>query len=171
MGPLDTINSGAFFGLLLFLKIISALISVSFIGGAIYSWMGSQDVTAMVDEKRRNHFATSKTVKISPVKKRWNHIVELFHAQDPNAWRIAILDADSLMEELITQMGFVGDSFGEKLKRMNESRVSWTDAAWDVHLLRNKLAHEGSRYPLNDREAYRAYKIYENIFHETGFLA
>jgi len=171
MGPLDTLNSGAFSGLLIFFQVLGALISVAFIGGAMYAWTGKQEVDRMLAEKRNQHFQISKKSTASPIKKRWVNIAAMFQSPDPNAWRIAIIDADSMLEELITQMGFNGETFGEKLKNMNQSGIPWTDAAWDVHLLRNKLAHEGSRYPLNDREAYRAFKIYENIFFETGFLA
>lgn len=171
MGPLDTLNSGTFSGLLLFFQILGALVSVAFIAGAIYAWIGDQEVSKMFAEKRNRHFEINKNSSTSPQKKRWMNIAAMFQSPDPNAWRIAIIDADSMLEELITSMGFVGESFGEKLKQMNNSGIPWTDAAWDIHLLRNKLAHEGSRYPLTDREAYRAFKIYENIFFETGFLA
>lgn len=171
MGPLDTLNSGAFSGLFIFLQVLGALVSLAFIGGSIYAWIGDQEVSRMFAEKRNKHFEIDKKSSSSPARKRWTNIAALFQSPDPNAWRIAIIDADSMMEELITKMGFAGETFGEKLKNMNQSGIPWTDAAWDVHLLRNKLAHEGSRYPLNDREAYRAFKIYENIFFETGFLA
>lgn len=171
MGPLETFNSGAFSGILLFLKILSIMLTLGFVGGALYVWKEHQETKELMKEKRHNHFVFNKDTKISPMKKRWQNASELFQAPDPNAWRIAILDADAMLEELITSMGFVGDTFGEKLKQMSDARVPWIDAAWEVHLLRNKLAHEGSRYPLTDREAYRAFKIYENIFFDTGFLA
>lgn len=171
MGPFSSFGGYDISGLWIFLKIISALLSMGFIGGTIYAWMGYQDVTRLKEQKRADYFSRTKKQTISPKVKHWQTIVELFHTPDPNAWRVAIIDADAMMEDMITQMGFDGNTFGDKLKAMNQARIPWVDTAWDVHLLRNKLAHEGSRYHLNNREAYRAFKIYENLLHETGYLA
>lgn len=172
---IETINSigGAnFSGFVLFLRIISALLSITFIVGAIYSWLSIQKVNDMNALKRRKHFSLSKKeMNINPTAERWNNIADMFKSQDPTAWRMAIIDADAMMEDLITQMGFQGQHFGEKLKHMQQANVPWVQSSWDVHLLRNKLAHEGSRYPINNREAYQAFKVYESIFENTGYLA
>jgi hypothetical protein len=171
----DSVNSiwGAnFSGLVLFLQIISALVSVTFVVGAIYSWLGIQKTQEMNAHKRFEHFSLSKKdTSKNPQIEHWKHIVEMFQSSEVTAWRMAIIDADAMLEDLITQMGFSGQNFGEKLKNMQQESVPWVQSAWDVHLLRNKLAHEGSRYPLNDREAYQAFKVYESIFQNTGYLA
>lgn len=174
MEIIDTINSIGtnFSGFVLFLKIVSALISIAFIAGAVYSWMGIQKVNDINAAKRKDHFSLSKKeTNYSPVLDRWNSIAHMFKSQDPTAWRMAVIDADAMLEDLVTQMGFQGQHFGEKLRQMQQSDVPWVQSAWDVHLLRNKLAHEGSRYPLNNREAYQAFKVYESIFQNTGYLA
>lgn len=174
---IETINSigGAdFSGFVLFLKVISALISIAFIAGSIYSWLGIQKVNEMNAAARAEHFSLSRATNSSqqnPNIQRWQAITAMFQSNDPTAWRMAIIDADAMMEDLCTSLGFEGQNFGDKLKSMQQARVPWVQSAWDVHILRNKLAHEGSRYPLNNREAYQAFKVYESIFYETGYLA
>lgn len=156
-----------------FLRIISLFVSIVFVG--IMAVYGLNILQLRKDRitRRNKHFSIGNTPKqtLSPNQKRWVNIVSQFKSSDVNLWRLAIIDADAMLDEMVSSMGYVGDTFGERLKNMQQQGVTWTDAAWDVHLLRNKLAHEGSRYPLNDREAYRAYRIYENLLESNGYLA
>jgi hypothetical protein len=160
-------------GIIIFLKIISALLIVGFIGGIIFSYFGKQKINEEFDVEFNNHFIKPavRQQETSPQQKHWLKLEQMFRSKDPHAWRLAIIDADTMLEEFIDSLGYQGMNLGEKLKNMHYDNVPWLQAAWDVHLLRNKLAHEGTRYPLNEREAYRAYKIYENIFKENGYLA
>ncbi|MFT6361357.1 MAG: hypothetical protein ACJAV6_000119 [Candidatus Paceibacteria bacterium] len=157
-------------GIVGYLRIIGLFISLGFLGGAIYAWFGIMNLKLQLKEKHEEHFNIAKAQQ-SPRLKRWDTIAVMFKSPNPTNWRMAVIDADSMLEDLVTEMGHQGDSFGEKLQSIRRDGVSWTDAAWEVHLLRNKLAHEGSRYPLTDREAFRAYKIYENILITSGYLA
>jgi len=154
------------------IKIFSALISIGFLFGIFYSWYSHSEVSRARAAKYQEHFSLGKAEeKSSPNFDRWQRVAGLFQSPDSNGWRLAIIDADTMMEDMITSLGYMGDTFGEKLKSMSQAGVPWLQAAWDVHLLRNKIAHEGDRYHLSDREAYRAFKIYESIFYETGYLA
>lgn len=173
VNQINSIGGANFSGFVLFLQILSGIISAGFIVGAIYSYLGIQRVEAEEGAKRKQHFSldNNKTTQKNPTQKRWDAIISMFQSNDSTAWRMAIIDADAMMEDLVDSMGFQGQNFGEKLKQMQQVGVPWVQSAWDVHLLRNKLAHEGSRYPLNNREAYQVFKVYESIFQNTGYLA
>jgi len=157
-------------GVLDFLKILGLLVSLGFLGGIIYTIFEKMNTNDRVKEKRTEH-AKQNFPEVSPQQKRWQEIGMMFKSQNSTDWRMAIIDADTMLEDMILGLGYQGETFGEKLKNLQRDGIPWTDAAWDVHLLRNKLAHEGSRYPLTDREAFRAYKIYENILVGNGYLA
>ena len=152
-------------------KIISLIVSFAFITGSIYSWFAIQEVSDINKQKWEEHFSLKKERKSSIETERWKGIKHIFSLPDQARWRTAIIDADIMLEDMVTLMGYQGIGLGDKLKSMQRDGVPWVQAAWDVHLLRNKLAHEGSRYPLNSREAYRAFKIYENIFIESGYIS
>ncbi|MCA9352587.1 hypothetical protein KC901_00180 [Patescibacteria group bacterium] len=169
-GTIGDFFQSDFSGLLTFFYILSGIITAAFLGGCIYSWLGILSVSEREKDRKEKHFKIIRENK-SPRAQQWDSIVNMFRSDDPVQWRMAIIDADTVLEELITELGYQGDTFGEKLMSLKHDGISWTDAAWEVHLLRNKLAHEGSRYPLNQREAFRAYKIYENILMGNGYLA
>jgi len=161
-----------FSGSLSFFRTIGFMLSLGFFIGIVYSIVSSTYVSAEVKKKRYEHFVQPEPKKgPSPRRQRWEDTADMFRSGNPTNWRVAIIDADSMLEELIIEMGYQGDTFADRLKAMQRAGVPWTDAAWDVHLLRNKVAHEGSRYPLTDREVFRAFKIYENILAGSGYLA
>ena len=99
---------------------------------------------------------------------RWAHVMELIESPHENDWRQAILEADIMLDDLLTQLGYLGTSVGEKLKAVDPSHFKTIRDAWDAHMVRNSIAHEGSAYQLNDHLAYRTIHKYEAVMREHG---
>ena len=162
-------------GIVLFLKILGFVLSVGFAVGLVLSILGQRDLFIKKKNRRENYFNdtlnNSQSSMESREMKRWQNIKAHFQSKNPTDWRMAIIDADAMLEDIIESMGYRGASFGEKLKSMNPRNVPFLNDAWHVHKLRNILAHQGSRYNLSEREAYQAHKIYENIFYSTGYIS
>ena len=94
---------------------------------------------------------------------RWA-IIEGYMASPTDAlWRIGILEADTMLQEVLTEKGYKGTDVGEMLKTASFKTVR---LAWDAHMIRNKIAHQGSEFVLTEREAKRAYALYEAVFKE-----
>ena len=149
---------------------IGYVLVIILIIGTIYCAILLSRTGSQQDEELENHFIKRKHVTSHPNMDRWKKVAQAINSPDEQLWRLAIIDADTMLEEVIDSMGIYGETLGEKMKGLG-NQVSWIDAAWEAHKLRNILAHEGGRYHLNQREAYRAFKIYEGILHETGYLS
>ncbi|MDB5260602.1 MAG: hypothetical protein JWN37_833 [Candidatus Nomurabacteria bacterium] len=78
-------------------------------------------------------------------------------------WRIGILEADNMLLEILKRKGYTGETVSDMLK---ESSFKTVDMAWDAHKIRNRIAHEGSDFELTEREAKRAFNLYESVFRE-----
>src|SRR3989338_3897983 len=52
----------------------------------------------------------------APRNERWEKILKYFDSDNPSDWKLAILEADTLLDELVTRTGYQGDNLGEKLK-------------------------------------------------------
>ena len=85
-------------------------------------------------------------------------------------WKLVIIEADSMFEELMNQLGFQGESLGEKLKSATQENFKGLSAAWEAHTVRNRIAHEGINFELSEREAKRVVALYEDIFRAYGFI-
>lgn len=95
--------------------------------------------------------------------KEWDRVLDLANSQNPNDWRLAILEADILLDEMLTMNGGVGDTIGDKLKSFDQAAFPSIQMAWDAHLVRNQIAHEGANFILTDREARRVIALYESV--------
>jgi len=102
---------------------------------------------------------------------RWEQIETLFNSNSPGDWRLAIIEADNMLEDLITQLGYEGDNLGERLKdARNRKDFANIEPAWEVHLVRNKIAHEGLAYHLIEREKKNVNNLYRQIFSDAGYI-
>ncbi len=78
-------------------------------------------------------------------------------------WRIGILEADNMLFEVMRAKGYTGETVADMLKSASFKTVQM---AWDAHGVRNRIAHEGSNFQLTEREAKRAFTLYESVFRE-----
>jgi len=97
---------------------------------------------------------------------RWQYILSLLQGTNEASWRQAIIEADIILDELLTRLGYVGDSVGEKLKQVNPTYFQTLNNAWEAHKVRNEIAHRGMAFELTDRIAYRTIANYEAVFRE-----
>ncbi len=100
----------------------------------------------------------------------WEVIMEHLNADNPAEWRIAILEADNILDRLLAEEGFIGDSLGERLKGLKTSDLVTLGDAWEAHKVRNTIAHDGSTFSLENRQAKQVIGMYEKVFRELGYL-
>jgi hypothetical protein len=103
---------------------------------------------------------------VSRTQLRWNGIMEEVHSDDERKWRLAILESDIMLNELLDVQGYRGETMAEKMKQADRATFHSIDAAWEAHRVRNQIAHQGSAHLLNAREARRVIGLYEEVFRE-----
>lgn len=101
---------------------------------------------------------------------RWSKTLTYLFSQHSSDWKLSIIEADSMLEDLMDQMGFQGENLGEKLKGANQDNFPNLTIAWEVHTIRNRIAHEGLAFELSQHEAKRVIALYEEIFHSYGYI-
>ena len=97
---------------------------------------------------------------------RWHHVASLVESSQENDWRLAIIEADIMLDDILGARGYQGVSVGEKLKSADPTRFHTIRDAWDAHMVRNQIAHQGSEYQLSGAIAYRTIAKYKNVFEE-----
>lgn len=102
--------------------------------------------------------------------KRWEEIEQYIETENPSDWRHAIMEADILLDEMLSNMGYHGEGVGEKLKQAQGTRFHTLDKAWEAHKVRNALAHEGSKYTISQREAKRVVDLFRQVFEEFNVI-
>ncbi len=101
---------------------------------------------------------------------RWRHIQSLMEGSSPSEWREAIVEADILLDDMLTRQGYTGESVGEKLKNVEPADFKTLQDAWEAHKVRNQIAHQGSTFDLSETFARRTIAHYEAVFREFSAI-
>lgn len=99
----------------------------------------------------------------------WDKIIKYLESDSPSDWKLAILEADSMLDKLVKRMNYPGESMGERLQAVEPSDFLTLNDAWEAHKIRNKIAHEHS-FNLTKREVKRVIGLYEKVFEEFEYI-
>ncbi len=167
-------------GVLHVLYIILSIFSIFFIVIIIYTTVRMFEIRKKehthvhheIEEYKHNQALKKEKAESGKMFKneRWKKVLDYLFSINENDWKLAIIEADSMLFELLTQIGFKGETMGDKLKEANQSNFKNLNAAWEVHNIRNRIAHEGSSFGISLHEAKRVVALYEQIFQEFGFI-
>ena len=97
---------------------------------------------------------------------KWEKIIKLSESDNSSDWRLAVIEADIILDELLEKLHLPGETMGEKLKAVEQSDFTTIESAWEAHKARNMIAHEGSEFLVNQREIHRIISLYEMVFKE-----
>lgn len=89
-------------------------------------------------------------------------------SENPTDWKLAIIEADIVLDQTLKDRGYAGTSLGERLRNITPKQLASIDDAWDAHRVRNKIAHEGADFVLTKRIAEDTIARYMNVFREFG---
>ncbi len=148
---------------------IMTLLFVVFVVWAIYIRIRIYEVDQELDGAYKTHFVKPEH-KEGIVNQRWQRISAHFASDNPNDWRAAIIDADTMLEELVTSLGYTGDTFGEKLTSIRVNDFPTLQSAWEAHKMRNILAHEGSNFNLTERQKEITRRHFDSVFRDMGII-
>jgi len=107
------------------------------------------------------------TANVNP---QWERILNHTESLNDNDWRLAIIEADIMLGGLVDVLGVQGETMADKLKAIEKSDFTTIDQAWEAHKIRNKVAHEGSAFVINQREAKRVIDLYRQVFEEFKII-
>jgi len=110
-----------------------------------------QDVTEFFTFKA---YGTRKTFK------KWNKIKGKLELPSESEHKLAIIEAESLLDDILKRIGFPGQTVGERLKQITPVQLSNIEEIWEAHKIRNNIVHDPD-YRLSQEETKKALEIYE----------
>ena len=102
----------------------------------------------------------------SDLGEKWADVEKNINSANPSDWRVAIVDADIMLGMILTRQGYEGATIGDQLKAVDPSDMLTLQHAWDAHKVRNNIAHGGTDFQLNEREAKMTIELYKKVFEE-----
>lgn len=101
---------------------------------------------------------------------QWQVVLDHVNSESPAEWKLAILEADSMLDEILDFEGYQGESVGEKLKSMDPLDLPSYSDAWEAHKVRNQIAHEGATMDFSKKIARDTITKYGKVFKDFGHI-
>ncbi|OGN09142.1 MAG: hypothetical protein A2998_00975 [Candidatus Staskawiczbacteria bacterium RIFCSPLOWO2_01_FULL_37_25b] len=110
-----------------------------------------------------------ESAKGGALNSKWEEIVRHSESTREAEWKLAIIEADTLVDDILKSANYPGDTMGERLTNIERGQLLSLDGLWEAHKIRNKLAHDVD-YFLRYAEARRAITLYEAALKELDAL-
>lgn len=154
-----------------FLVVCSWLVSALLLFGLIYAYIRHEQLSEVGSEiLRQQEQAFAKLHRKDVKNMRWQDVLTHIDSDRSNDWKLAIIEADIILDELLKTLGYAGQSVGEKLKSASPETFKTINQAWRAHNMRNRVAHEGAELELGKREAKETITEYQMVFEEFDFV-
>jgi hypothetical protein len=132
--------------------------------------------TFLVSLKYRPNLGSSKgtvkkilTLKDAVLKERWSSIMKKIEAGTPDAYKVAVIDADKLVDDTLKQLGLEGEHMADRLEKLFPQELRSLDKVWKAHRIRNNLVHN-PEFEITMREAKKTLGDYESFLREVKVL-
>lgn len=102
------------------------------------------------------------------IKKHWVHIEELLEREDDTSWKLAVMEADKLLDHSLKSMAIPGMNLGERL-RFIAHKYPKINNVWRAHKIRNDIAHQAA-YRLSKGDAKYAVRDFKSALEELGIF-
>jgi hypothetical protein len=150
---------------------ISLFISLLLLALLIYCITRLRQVRRFEHQRFEAAAATVAAHDIPRTHLRWERILTEVTSDNEQNWRMAILEADIMLGELLDTLGYRGETMADKMRAVDRADFNTIDHAWEAHRMRNRIAHETSETALNPRDVRHTIDLYQRVFREFNFVA
>ncbi|MBI5420701.1 MAG: hypothetical protein HZA35_00070 [Parcubacteria group bacterium] len=149
------------------LKLISSLISAALFAGII--WLVMKMRVFGVQVEQLGDMMTMAQVDRKRVLKAWKEVQDRLGRGDEANLRLAIIDADKLLDTVLKRMGYVGDTMADRLKKITKAQLKNINEVWTAHKVRNNIVHSPD-HSFSRQEAVEVIEMYERAFREMNLI-
>lgn len=106
---------------------------------------------------------------LNKIKRQWQRIKARLETKQESHYKIAVIQADKLFDNLLERAGFPGASMDDKLKQAISAQFSNLDDIWKAHKLRNEIIKNIDQ-KIDYSDAKNAIYAYEKALEELEAL-
>jgi len=160
----------SFFGTLWTIyAVLAYLVSLGLLYGYVYATAGMAKLGDVENEIIKRHEAAFQQQKsLTSESERFAVMQSRIESDNPNDWKLAIIEADIILDQALKKRGYAGNSLGERLKSIAPTALASLDDAWQAHKIRNYIAHGGEDFILTQKLARETMVRYNRVFDEFG---
>ncbi len=168
MDILNFLMNPTFTGWLFVLKIIFIIFSLIFLFFIISALLKTTWIEKIFLISLKEFF-TYRAFGIRKISKKWIKIAARLETGLESEAKLAVLEADSLLDDILKKIGYSGEILDERFKSITKEIISDIDKVCEAHKIRNKIVHDPD-YKLDLDQARNVLEIYEKAFKDLNVL-
>jgi len=157
-----------FAGWFLVLKIIFMIVGLIFFGFIIFALIHTSWLKRVIIWDLQEFFSF-RPFGVKKVGKDWEEIKAKLKAELESEWKLAVIEADKMLDDTLNRMGFGGVSLGERLEKLTTATLSNIEEVRIAHKIRNNIVHDPT-YRLSLEETKKTILIYEKALTDLQAL-
>jgi len=152
---------------LLIIQFISLFISALLLGLSIYFLLK----TNLISERWEHYREVIAGANISKRRtlKAWKQIQKRLKIGKTEQLKLAILEADKVLDEILKMAGYQGENLDERLSFITPAELSNIEEIKQAHKLRNRITSEPD-FMITPSEAKIIIDIYKKAFQELNLI-
>ncbi len=146
------------------LKIVFIFVSLALFVGTIIllfkaSWLEKR---YLENTKEMSLYKSGGEKKMS---KEWKKIFNRLDSQIEPEYKLAVLEADELVDGVFAKMGYSGGAMEEKIGKMDASILPNINGILEAHKIRDNIVHDPD-YKFDMEKAKQVLGVYEQTLHD-----
>ncbi len=109
------------------------------------------------------------TTSRSKMKKRFDKIKKRLETQDMSQHKIAVIEADSMVDNLLSRVGYSGENMTERLGRLGVGQLDYQEDLLKAHQIRNQVIRQHD-FNLDEKTAKETIDVYEKFLRYLEFI-
>lgn len=115
------------------------------------------------------HFFTFRPYGIKKFTKSWQKIAKKLKSGDESEYKLAIIEADEILNNILEKVGYSGETLEEKIDKVSLVVISNKEEILGAHKIRNSIVFNPN-YRVEFEEAERILEIYRKALSDLGIL-
>lgn len=104
------------------------------------------------------------------MQKRWDAVKKRLESKNASQYKVAIIEADTIADEILSGIGYKGANMAEKLEQIGSAHLDdHLEALKGAHQIRNRIVHE-ENFEIDQRLATAVLGVYENFLRYLEYL-
>src|SRR3989344_7304784 len=158
---------------------VNGAISVYKVFAAIFSLAAFIAIVWVIIRLNRLIFSTyvqnmaaafnAETLPADKISKQWLKIKDRVERNTEAEWKLAVIEADKLVDDVLKKMGYPGEDISERLKIATPEQISSLNLLLEAHKLRETVVHYPEFYA-SELEIKNAIDYYETFLREVQVI-
>lgn len=157
-----------FTGWLLAVKIIFIILALAMLAFVIWA-LGNTSWYNFWIGRDLAEWVTFKPSGLRKFLKNWDKIKKRLESGSEAELKLALIEADAMLDETLKRLGYAGDSLGERLDKLTVDLLPDIENIRGAHKIHSNIIHDPA-YKLNLGEVKRIFAVYEKALTDLGAL-